>query len=1820
MADETRVNEVNLDYKQYYQTYLEKIENDRKIQEETELKKIAEINDFRKAVEIERESSYETEQKELSEFRKAVEIDKQTRDANWYDVMSSLPEAVWLDWKMTGLSIGKVITDMITNYPGVSKSIVSEQFYKEGINDPLNAEMIETAIEQIKNQPDNMSYMQSLVYNGTMMLGKMLPVVLTAGGTGGASAIPTLTSFSGTAMTLSAMEASQKYAQLKMDDVDDKTAVTTAMLYGGISYFAEKIPLEKLINPATKFEVKEFLSTIIGEVGAEVLTDIGHHAVDVGVVGEDKSLSDLLKQIGDTAVLTALVTPVIGGVGRYGLRKKQDMIDTMFKKSKAMGIVELERQNKIMQEYGLNDIKIDLPVDPDSGLVMGQIELSPIVEDIEGNKKLLDTPTKFYDFYGLNKDDLDITMEVIKNDPVLSEKITNAPFIDVESKKQNFINKGNIDISIAQDIDQKGLDILIDLDKRILTNDEIVLLDIPEYITLDDVEKAKSNLIGKIKRKGDLKTLRTEDSPEFNILDNIEKRLLMSPREVARARKRSSETLEKNLDFIQKKNIDIKKKTNKMYGKIRQLSDILNKYNVSRFDYLADINKDEFNKFMDIREEADELIDEINTDREELSEGIRKLKNKKKISVEGIEKVDIENLFKGKSKTMIDIDNTKPDTDIEPLEMTEGEIDVIKDIMEYDELINELKQDLVDSFNEKKKIMLMKKGAEKKERTDLLKEKKERIKGLIEKVFEPSYIQYLENIDYQNKTGVEFSEKFNNEGKVYSDALAESMNEIRDKINILDRMTTNFKSEDFIEFENFIKDIDKKFDEIKINTDEFLRSSYEEMLSGGKINEPVIENIDDVTDASDIKETLEKNNIKLPKNFLQWFALDGMDDKTFNDTLKQFESDLKNTGRDANLIDNIITLLKRKRKVTITQKDGNKFYEPVKNKEHKYNFIQRLLNNFVMPHHINDPIYQSYIEGFETQISKHTAVVKQETVELGKEFNNLTNNEKARLLEFVMIPSSMENIVYDKNMFRKKFRNTGLNMEDIDKYYSAYKSYGKMMDYVTNYLIDKVADGDTEVKSILKSRKLNYYVPLQREGVYKLIVRDKQDSKKVYYYYTTNSLKDLEARRQGLEDGSISFRMDKENWDITTKLTNFTDYRNHFDIVMENETDSKILRNIARKFFDIYIPNVERTDVRTQWDSVFALSENVDKAIDQAVNSMAQDKTNSPDSIANKIKQELLELNRKASKNPVSDLLTSRKGISGYDIRQVIDNIDSTVLKAVNSGSRYDLLKYNNDFLDSNKYIPEDIKDYIKSYYRANIDNHTVMDQLAGKLAYINTLYHLGFNLSTAIKNIVTALPLNLMVSGEMGVSPIEVTNNFVKLIPSTYKFTKDFSYELMKNIDFDKNITFDESINKIDEIAKHSGFSENQITFIKKAFMYNYLDAGISDEFIRTFSNKNRKLLNMLTVGMLPFKMSEIAVRLISTLNTAEMLQKSTGESFLNDSVMYKAYTIVNKHQPRGGIGGKVMLAQNRQGLGTIMRATMNLLNFTFNATATMFEQTLKANDVFKKEKGLEKITKNNYLKGLGAFMLYNLIGGGIATIPFNDELREFWRNMFGEEDFVSQWQSGDSLLGKFLANGMMGVMGFGLFGIEGFEIGGLAWGIPVETIGSGGLIGGMARRITEGGAEAVSGAMRGDWWRAYKGLEYGSPTVLRRLMKSMREAVYGIETKEGIKLIDPDTYEVRKLSTPEAVLKTLTGIDLKTKNFDDYKKNIIKYDMKRIYNESKQSIVKHARRLIQSEDYNKAEDIIEKFNEKLYNYYEKNGYLPTTPIKSVSTQKVDI
>lgn len=1809
MADENKVDAVNLNYKEYYQTYLEKVENDRKIQEDTELKEIAKLNDFQKAVEIDKQNSYETEERKLDDFQRAVEIDKQTRDANWYDVMSSLPEAVWLDWKMTGLSVGKVITDMITNYPGVSKSIVSEQFYKEGINDPLNAEMIETATEQMKNQPNNMSYSQSLVYNGTVMLGKMLPVVLSAGATGGSSLAPTLTSFSGTAMSLSAMEASQKYAQLKINNIDDKTAITTAMLYGGISYFAEKIPLEKLINPSTKFEVKEFLSTILGEVGAEVLTDIGHHAVDVGVMGEEKTLSDLLKQIGDTAVLTALVTPVIGGVGRYGLRKKQDLYNNFFQKSKAMGIVELERQNKIMQEYGLNELKIDSPVDPETGLVMSQVELSTIVEDAEGNKKLLDTPNKVYDFYGMNKEDIDITMDVIKNDPVMSEKLLNAPLIDVDIKKNNFINNGNIDISIAQDIDQKGLDILIDLDKRILTNDEIALLDIPDYITLDDVEKAKLNLIDKYKKKGNKKILRTEDTPEFNILDNIEKRLLMSPRTVRKIIN-SKNTLEGNLDNVNKRNIDIKKKTNKMYAKVRQLSNILNKYNVERFDTLADIDKDEFNRFMDIREEADNLIDEINIDREELSKEIRNLKNKKKVSVKGMDKVTVENLFKGKAKVIENIDQ-KPIEDIEIESIEDKNIDTPLATIDP-ELLAELKEDLITSFNEKKKIMLMKKSIEKTERTDLLKEKKERIKSLINKVFEPAYTQYLENIDYQRKTGVEFSEKFIEDGKVYSDMLADTMNDISNKIDILDRMVVNFKSDDFIGFENFIKDIDKKFDDIKVNTDNFLRSSYNEMINAGKINTDVINNISDIVEPSDIKEVLEKEKIKPPKGFLQWFALDGMDDKTFNSTIKQFESDFKNTGRDVNLIDNIVTLIKRKREVAIKGKNGNSFFEPVKNKDHKYNFVQRLLNNFVMPHHINDPIYQAYIEGFENQIAKQTSVIKQEAVELGRDFNTLTSNEKARLLEFVMIPSSMENIVFNKNMFKNKFKNTGLNIDQIDKYYDAYLSYGKMMDYVTNYLIDKVSDGDKNISSILKDRKLNYYVPLQREGVYKLIVKDKQNSKKVYYYYTTNSIKDLEARRQGLEDGSISFRMDKDNWDITTKLSDFSDYRNHFDIVMENETDNKILRNIARKFFDIYIPNVEKTDVRTQWDSVFALSENVDKAIDQAVNNMAEDKSNSPESVANKIKKELLDLNRKASKNPVSDLLTSRQGVSGYDVRQVIDNIDSTVLKAVNSASRYDLLKYNNDFLDTNKYMPEDIKDYIKSYYRANIDNRTVMDQLAGKLAYTNTLYHLGFNLSTAIKNIVTAFPLNLMVGGEMGVSPVDLTNNFLKLTPSVYKFTKDFSVELMKNIDFNRSITFDESINKIDEIAKHSGFSENQIIFIKKAFMYNYLDAGISDEFIRTFSNKNNKLSNMLTVGMMPFKMSEIAVRLASTLNTAEMIQKSSGESILDDSVMYKAFTIVNKHQPRGGIGGKIMLAQNRQGLGAIVRASMNLLNFTFNATATMMQQGLKAKDVFKKEKGIDKITKNNYLKGLGAFMLYNLIGGGIATIPFNDELREMWREVLGEEDFVSQWQTGDSELGKFLANGMMGVMGF--------DIPGLAWGIPIETIGSGGLIGGMARRITEGSSELISGAIRGDWWRAYKGLEYGSPTVLRRLMKSMREAVYGIETKEGIKLIDPDTYEVRKLSTPEAVLKTLTGLDLKTKNYDDYKKNIIKYDMKRIYNESKQSIVKHARRLIQSEDYNKAEDIIEKFNEKLYNYYEKNGYLPTTPIKSVSTQKVDI
>jgi hypothetical protein len=1804
--------------------------------QDIELKALNAANNFdgTKAVESARSDKIREEFTSILESM-ATQTEEQ-KEASWVDVIAKFPKSFWLNIKHSGMSVGKVLTDvadfMIDPRDFARdierKNILGEELFKkvslrEG--DTLAASSIEQTQDIRENLqetaeyvPQNLKGAKWLVFNGSMMLARQMPIIAAAALTGGATA-PTslasaLTSFSGAAFTMSGMEAVDKYGELSAQGVDPRRAMVVSSLYGAISYYAEKIPISRMLDPTTNKGFKDLMINMVGEVAAENITELGHMAVDMGLMDESYSVGDLLRRFKDTTVLTVLTAPAM----QFGARKFQKIGDDFrVKMNYANVLSEMEQYNRDYQRLDVvGDIGMGETITPETDM-----EISEIVETPEGETAFeYKQPIKIQAFENTPEGIiLNRTIDKVPNlediSPDIIEKIRNIktnleqPEISVEDKQTDFMN-GKFTISMASDISSDQVDVLLDMDKGILTINDLANIDLPDYITPELVDKARENVVRELTNRG---VTDIDNHPKMNLLDNIDKRLSMRPRDVIRYRAENHKTVDEHISDISDINDRmgiIKVETQTL---VSRMADADIKLKAIEND---DTQVERFNKLI---EKRNKLADKINNNVDELVSGRRKIRN-------------ITNTME-KSR-YIDISKDVQMRLKKSMETVKSDIDQINDYIDVADIVNELdpetSQQILDADSSENvwrdKSALI---------TDMLRniDKQRQIaKNATKKVDAYKKQNARRKIERITEQTNKITEAFKFDSNRISDLLTDNVLEDTDRdmltkrldalvntyseiVDRLDYINENiFDSADSVVMDDIISKLRNTMTQYNLeikNTIDTINELDIKPDTKFNINYDIMNSKPEFRSKTKFEQVFDRMGIDL-----QFFASSNKTDKQISKYIDNLRKKAVTRASELNIpfenINNFIDMYRDSIKLNVKDIDGT--YDTVavqQPKKHFFNPIQKFFNNFKQIYHIKNDILQEYVKGVDmTKIEK--SKVENESLKIGAQFLKLNSDEQTMLLENFMIPSTRMNKRFNKSEFKAIHKKLNIK-QDVDKMYQAYEAYGNMQDFLVDKLVEKLTVRDEGLAKILDKNRSKYYVPLRRKpGVGYVTVVSKQDSDYVYYYREASSKKDMQKIVQDIKTGKQKvfrdYRDSKGNIVMGEEI-DLSTRENDFEIIAKMHDDNRILSNIMLDMLGIF-PD-ETSFNKTEFEKYMQLSDDLSTAVDNAVTGAIVHKdSDNPDALSRRIKNNLNKLYQK--RNAIGGFFMAKKGIAGYDAKTVMDEISNAVNKSVSAVSRFDLLEFHQGFMEQyGKNIPNDIKQYIKDYYRANVDKPDVMNQLAAKLSYANILYHIGANGTTVLKNYLSAPLLIELEAGDTGLYAHEVAKIQLETAPKIVRFTKEYVKYLMSDKDIlFGNISHGDKVDKLTEMAEKSGFTPDEVNLITEAFDNNFVDAGIATEFQRMFALNDSNFNNVSNLMMVPFKISEIGVRLHSLVSFSRSMLKGKGQEgqTLND-YLYDSYLLTNKVQPSGGAYGRITAANRKGVVGAATRVSTSLMGFLFNAGLTAIDQASKSSTEIKNALTGKGVSLK-HSSGIAAFALGTIMLGGMRSLPYSDELRKIYRSLSGGIDPITLMDNGDSEIGNFIANGVMKYMHI--------DIPGLAWGVPITTdLLKGGATGSMVYRIAKGTTGAIKSGFDGNWYDMYKNTEYAMPTMVKRLMRAARLATYGYDTQSGIMLTD-ETGAVKKMSPSEAIL-SLTGLQARTKNYTDYKLKRVKNEIKANYNASKQSVVQGIRRAIQMGNYDKANKYMNDFNSKLKWYYNKYKEVPVSPITRVTIRKVD-
>ena len=1516
-----------------------------------------------------------------------------------------------------------------------------------------------------------------------------------------------LMKFSAGTAIMSGNEAFEKYNIMQSMGYDKSTSMTTALSYGTTSYFLNKIPFERILDPTTRQTVRGLLSTIAGNVVADGLTELAHTAIDVGIVGETTSVGEMVSTIADTALLSAFITPMMIGTTKVlpiGVNRR------------GMTVGDLKDNiGKYLSDYYNKTTKPLLDIDPT------QLQIKTLSKDTETS---LNKIKRLY----IDKD------PITKGEDVFSFVVDKAK-TDIETRmmyenlRGNDLGKINVhtDIETIRTVRDKIVSNIIDN----MNNNNLSIYDFSTELNTNPHLKILSNLESAL-----------ENQRIYNTADNrVNKATETMTRIIDRNQKLVNEKLKIREAILENNTIKKDFETHTAMEKLKNV--IPNKKRINK-------NNEQIRKSVD---NLSKIYTEIEKDINQMG----RLKNLSVIEMSGSDetsspvKYDISDLFTqdlGKPET-ITIDKLYNHREHMINQLTKDGISEqsAKALMD---IAQDLLKETTDNYNQdlnKRKYVSPESDSEMKNNSV------DTFQRTLDTVSEMS----LDEIQFAKEL---YQEQIinNKEYDIRLERATKNLESLSNLQNMVDNVSNDIDTKSVGEVEKDISDIRGKFIDLQLFTK-------------------------DPTDIGNVAiEGKEINKADLPKI------------KESIDKMEKLE-----TLKDSNLL----KALKNKYNTIKDQMNNKMEWDNVLVKESKdhHSFLQNIIKEFYQPHHVDNDIFKEYLRKVE-HIKQEKKILQSDITEQFRAFQKLDKNEKIGLIESAFIKSAGENIRLSETQFNKVIKDNTNLKGDPAKYYQAYNDYANGMDKLFDSIIFSIDQRFPDLAQKVKAHKRNFYIPMKRKpGNYKVIVKDSKDNS-IFFYNEYMTQKEANTAINDINMGKTALSTDGVNFNTINDLN-----RNNYKVVLESVSNSQRQQNYKKYLFGIYDKESSVYKQRDVWADVFTVSENLSTAVDNALIQMQGETTSDPGRLSNLIKEKLLDMNRRESS--LGQILMTQDGIAGLDADALIKNINESVVQAVNLSSRFDLIDGNRVFMDKyfNK-IPPDIKKMITRYYNANINNPDVMHQLASKMSFVNTAYHIGGSLLTAIKNVVTAPPMLLSISGEMGVSPVQTFKNMASYAPKVADFVRQYVKTNINDMVFNRSTNI-ENIETISEIAKNSGFADTEINFLTDMFKKGYITTGITDEFSSTYlGSADSKTKNFINATMTPFKISEIAVRMLSSLTTAQSLVDGGKFNDLShNQLSSEAFRLTNLHQPRSGIEGRINMTQRPGIIGAGARVATSLLSFTFNYATTMVDQTMKGYDVFKTEKGLNKITKNNYWQGMGAYLGSMLLMGGMGAIPFSEDISKLYRSATGEEDVFTTLKRKDSSINRMINDGVFGLMYIDVPGI----------GVGMPPVMDGGVAFHMLRKVKKGSGMALEGAKYGNLDKVYRGLEMSAPSVMRRMMRSLREYSYGVSTTDGIALLDK--YGERQYMSATEALVAISGVNVQTKNYNKKRIKSVESEIRAMYNNGKRNIVSEARRNIKNGRPEKAFKYINQFNKKLTEFYNKHNYLPTKPIKSVTTEKVD-
>ena len=915
-------------------------------------------------------------------------------------------------------------------------------------------------------------------------------------------------------------------------------------------------------------------------------------------------------------------------------------------------------------------------------------------------------------------------------------------------------------------------------------------------------------------------------------------------------------------------------------------------------------------------------------------------------------------------------------------------------------------------------------------------------------------------------------------------------------------------------------------------------------------------------------------------------------------------------------------------------------------KETKHGVMGRTFSEFVQFSQQQDIYHREFLKEYTLKINSEKEKRRNKVVELRRGWDNLSELEQKELLRNVMIPSTIENKRYSKKQIYNILSDLGKTDTDMERYYNAYRSFASAYDYTHNLIVETLEAADNKpFAEMLKKQKLNYFVPLARRSKpFNVVITDNKNN--LVFYTTADTELEAERIREEVMSGkremyNMGIKKYNEPFTINDRMRN----ERMFHSKIGGGEIAKITKGIMGEMANIAYPKTNSFETTINSDFMEVVDRTIlsfmgtdlDVEMDLAeaiVKAEREGKSVGIEDMREKMREEYIKQIRK--KKGVTSNYIKRKNIAGFNIDDVHDFTKSVVDNAINTSSRYDLINMFEGFMKKHgKFMPDDVRNSIIQFYRSEIEEPHVAQNLAGKLSYANILYHLGANFASGLRNFLTGHTLPFLTAGQIGEGNIDTSQvtleklQQVGVSPTTIfkygkpncgksmSFTIDFVKSMGEAFITGKPITTNEGIDNITKSAEKAGFDSQQIKAIVRAFELGFIDAGVTTEYMNKIYGSSSLGDTTAQALMAPFKASNIYVRLLNTLTVAQCYQHLLSEqgkdiSLDSDDILYEAFRITNLTQPGGGNMHKLKAATRNDGLGAFIRLSTSLNNFVFNATTTMLDTTYKAMFTLKEGEGFDgKFNKNNYLKGIMAFTAGTTLLGGLSAMPMTEDMRRLYRKMFREEDIMTKIERGDSILEKFISNGTLGVIWF--------DIPSLGWGTPrPEDITTLGVAGGALSRISYGLNRAKEGVTSGNVSDIWRGIEVASPSVFKRLMRAMRQHFYGYSSTSGMGLYNDDTGEIRRMNVVEA-LAHIAGVNILTKNAKHFQMQRIENEIRSNFNAVRTKLQRRIRSDIRSGNYDSADRIINKFNTEIEKFYDKHGYMPTNFIGGVSTERYE-